>query len=371
MTNRHTFRDLSHVRFTWRLAADGRPPAEGELEVGPLGPGAGAEVALPPLPAGPEAETWLTVTAVSTAGEVSPPEGTVLGLGQVRIRSAAPAARPAGAPARRSGSGRVTLGPAEFEPVRGTLVRLGGLELDGPRLDVWRAPIDNDRYGPDPIEARWRAVGLDRMTHRLVGLRIEGDELVVLTRVAPAAGDLALLATYRWSADERAACVRVSVRPQGSWTVPLPRLGLRLAVPDRLGAVRWFGGGPGEAYADSRRAARVDAFTATVEELQTPYVFPQENGSRTAVRWAELRGPDGSGLRIEGHPTVEFTARRWTSEDLDAARHTTDLAPRDRIFVNADLAQHGLGSAACGPGPLPVHVLHARPAEFTVSLRPL
>ena len=48
-------------------------------------------------------------------------------------------------------------------------------------------------------------------------------------------------------------------------------------------------GGPGEAYPDSRRAARIDRFEATVEELQTPYVQPQENGNR----WAELADPTG------------------------------------------------------------------------------
>ena len=133
--------------------------------------------------------------------------------------------------------------------------------------------------------------------------------------------------------------------------------------------MQWFGGGPGEAYADSRSGIRVDRFAATVDELQTPYVFPQENGNRSAVRWVELTGPDGSGLRIDGSPAVEFAARRWSSEDLDRARHTSDLVPRDRLFVNLDAAQHGLGSAACGPGPAPEHVLTAHPVELSFTLR--
>jgi hypothetical protein len=75
------------------------------------------------------------------------------------------------------------------------------------------------------------------------------------------------------------------------------------------------------------------------------------------------------GLRIEGRPHFELSARRWTSEELDAARHTTDLVARDRIFVNADLAQHGIGSASCGPGVLPAYRLEARPAAYAVVLR--
>ena len=79
------------------------------------------------------------------------------------------------------------------------------------------------------------------------------------------------------------------------------------------------------------------------------------------MRWAELTDGAGGGLRVEGRPHVELTARRWTSEDLDAARHAADLVPRDRVWLNVDLAQHGLGSGACGPAVLPPYRLEARP----------
>jgi beta-galactosidase len=88
-------------------------------------------------------------------------------------------------------------------------------------------------------------------------------------------------------------------------------------------------------------------------------VFPQENGNRVDVRWARITAPDGSGIRVDGLPTFDLTVRRWTSEDLDAARHTYDLRPRDRVYVNLDLAQNGLGTAACGPGVLPQYRLAA------------
>ncbi|MBV9848016.1 MAG: beta-galactosidase, partial [Kutzneria sp.] len=161
------------------------------------------------------------------------------------------------------------------------------------------------------------------------------------------------------------------VAPEGDWPCPLPRLGIRLAAPASLDRVSWFGCGPNEAYADSRKAARVGLFRAPVSQLQTPYVFPQENGNRVDVRWAELTDGDGLGLRFEGRPVFDFTARPWTSEDLDIATHTTDLVPRDRMFVNLDLAQHGLGSASWGPGVLPRYRLEPRTSTFEVVLRPM
>jgi beta-galactosidase len=162
---------------------------------------------------------------------------------------------------------------------------------------------------------------------------------------------------YRWTADSDKLRLDVDVRPDGGWIAVLPRIGVRLAVPAALGQVTWFGCGPGESYPDSHRAARVGRFTRTVDEWQTPYVFPQENGNRAGVRWATFTGADGHGLRLDGDPTVNLTARRWTSEDLDAARHTSDLRAGDRIWINLDVAQQGIGSASCGPGVLPEHRL--------------
>ena len=156
----------------------------------------------------------------------------------------------------------------------------------------------------------------------------------------------------------------LEVVPDRRVDLPAPaRSGVRFAVPRELDRVEWFGRGPGEAYPDSRLAARVGRFRASVAELQTPYLMPQENGSRTEVRWAVL----GDRLRLEGRPHFDLTVRPWTSEALAAARHPTDLvADDDWLFVNADLAQHGLGSASCGPGVLPQYRLE--PAPFTFAL---
>jgi beta-galactosidase len=174
-------------------------------------------------------------------------------------------------------------------------------------------------------------------------------------------------ADYHWTADGNALSLRVEIEPDGEWPCTLPRLGLRMAVPGTLDHVEWFGGGPGEAYADSRQAARIGRFAQRVDDLQTPYVFPQENGDRADVRWARLTTESGDGLRIDGSPTFDLTARRWTSEDLDAATHTVDLVPGDLIHLNLDLAQNGLGTAACGPGVLPQYQLHPHRTTLTVT----
>jgi beta-galactosidase len=285
------------------------------------------------------------------------PAGHEVAWGQVPV---------AAAPARAARKSAWSDVDADFDPRTGVLRRLGSLELLGPRLDVWRAPTDNDEgyHGPQQLAPLWRAAGLDRMRHRTISVARVGDALVVRTRVAPAASDIGLLATYTWTAEDGALVLALAVVPDRSWEFPLPRLGVRFAVPSSLEGVEWFGRGPGEAYPDSRLAARVGRFSSAVADLQTPYLMPQENGSRTEVRWATL----GGRLRIEGREHFELTVRPWTSEALAAARHPPDLVPDpDWLWVNADVAQQGLGSASCGPGVLPQYRLKDAASGLTLA----
>ncbi|MFE1193627.1 glycoside hydrolase family 2 TIM barrel-domain containing protein [Streptomyces olivaceoviridis] len=376
VTNAYDFADLSALAFSWSYEVEGESVDSGSLPVPALAPGESAEVKLPAVPAAaPAGEAHWTVRAVLASGTAWAPRGHVVAWGQLPVSArrtpyVAATARPA------PGDGVITLGPGVFDARTGALRTIGTVPVTGLRLDVWRATTDNDegaawqsdlRYGP-----LWRRLGLHRMRHRLDAVEAGEDALTVRTRVAPAGRELGLSAVYRWTSDGDRLRLTVSTVPDGDWTVPLPRLGIRfgLAAADR---VRWYGGGPGEAYPDTRTASRIARWQSTVDELQTPYVRPQENGARIDVRWVEL-----GGLRVEGDPAYWFTARRWTTEHLDAAAHRTDLVPGAAsdggsaagVWVNLDHGQHGIGSQSCGPGPLPRYHLRAEPAEFSFVFSP-
>jgi beta-galactosidase len=373
--NKFDHRDTSQLAYHWSVAEQGTEITGGSLAM-PVAPAGGdATASLPELPAaGPD--TWLTVRAVLARDEPWAPAGHEIAWTQVPLPAAARVtAAPrgtAGSPVRTDDDGFVRLGAGRFDPRTGMLVRLGELPVTGPRLDLWRAPTDNDappREIRDAVAAGWRRIGLDRLRHRVVDLRADGDAFVVRTRVAPAATDLGVFTTYRWTAEGERLVLSVSTEPTGPWTGVLPRLGLLMSAPAELDVVEWLGFGPGEAYADSRQAARFGRYRLRVDDMQTPYVHPQENGNRTGVRWARITSPDGSGLHIAGRPSVELTVRRWTSADLAAARHPYELRPSGSVHINLDLAQNGLGSAACGPGVLPPYQLAAdRAYTFTVEI---
>ncbi|MDF2706931.1 MAG: beta-galactosidase [Nonomuraea muscovyensis] len=355
-------RDLAHLAFTATVEAEGERVAEFALDVPP----GGGEVRLPEPPAG-DGERWLTVRAALADGEPWAEAGHEVAWGQVRLSPAAPVPPAAPVSPARDAAG-VEVGGGRFDAATGRLVRLFGVDVEGPRLEVWRAPVDNDRYGG--LAATWRALGLHRLTHRVDAVEEDGGGLTVLTRVAPAATDLGLRVAYRWSAAGDALELAVDVTPDGDWQVPLPRLGVGMALPAAYGDVTWFGRGPGEAYPDTGLAARVGRWSATVEDLQTPYVYPQENGHRAGVRWAELTGADGRGVRVAGDPEFGLTARRWTTADLERARHRPDLVPGERVHVTLDHAQHGVGTASCGPGTLPAYELRAEPVTFRLRFTP-
>ncbi|WP_049572964.1 glycoside hydrolase family 2 TIM barrel-domain containing protein [Streptomyces sp. SBT349] len=386
VANGHDFADLSHLAFTWTYEVEGELVAEGALDVPKLTPGASAEVALPAAPASDRAgEAVWTVRAALARDLPWASEGHPVAWGQLPVAETAfsptapttpTAPTPAaGAAVPRRADGTIALGPGVFDAASGALTHLGDLTLAAPpRLDVWRAPTDNDLGASWQSDARhglrWRDIGLHRMRHRVDGVDTDGDSLTVRTRVAPAATDLGLVAAYRWTSAEGELRLTVTVEAEGDWPCPLPRLGLLLGLPAAYGRARWFGGGPGEAYPDTRAASALGRYESSVDAMQTPYVRPQENGARADVRWAELHSADGPGVRVTaGSAPFWFTARRWTSAHLDAAEHTTDLVPSDTVWVNLDHAQHGIGSQSCGPGPLPHYHLTAGPATFSLAFR--
>ncbi|MFF8369659.1 glycoside hydrolase family 2 TIM barrel-domain containing protein [Streptomyces lydicus] len=372
ITNLYDFADLGHLDFRWRYEVEGEVCGHGRLAVPALAPGESAVVKLPPAPAGAGrgGEAIWTVRALLAEDAAWAPAGHEIAWGQLTAAPRPAPAPPVATATPRRGEGNVVvLGPGTFDATTGALGYLDGVQVGGPRLDVWRAPTDNDEAAPWQPEPRpateWRRLGLHRMRHRVESVEPGPGALVVRTRVAPAGSPLALRAVYRWTARRDWLRLELGVDPEGEWPVPLPRLGVRMAVSGSLGFAEWYGGGPGEGYPDTRAAARIGRWSMPVDALQTPYVRPQENGARPGVRWAQLTRTDGSGLRIEGDPDFFFSARRWTDEELTAARHTTDLRAGEELWLHLDHALHGIGSQSCGPGVLPQHRLEVAPARFS------
>ncbi|UXY24204.1 DUF4981 domain-containing protein [Streptomyces cynarae] len=383
--NDFDFLDTSLLAFDWRMEADGVPLADGVLDLPPLPARTSHEVVLDePATTAPQAgrEQVLTVRAVLAKDHNGVPAGHEIAFTQLILTTPEePRREPVPTRPQRT-TGGWTLGEATFDAL-GALVQLGDLALVSPRLDLWRAPTDNDRGGNGQARA-WRELGLHRLVHRTVDCALHGERLVVDTVSRAAGQDGGIQGRWTWTAyDSGALELKLDLTPVGrldtglgdprhgagpGQPATLPKLGIRLGLPGGAASLDWYGYGPGESYRDSRRAVRLGRFHATVEELQTPYVRPQENGNRSGVREAEIRWADGQVLHLSAPTGVDLSLRPWTAEAMDAARHTSDLVPDGTLWLTLDLAHHGLGSASCGPDALPQHRLHPHSATLTVRL---
>lgn len=360
--NLYRYLDLSHVWFTWETT-DG---ASGELAVPSVRAGGSVTVPLSGLPDA-AGERWLTVSARLASDTAWATTGHVIASGQGLVQPAATTAPGQVVPLGTTGDG-YALGDARFDR-RGRLYEVGGVRVGAPVLDVYRAPIDNELYQfgePAGQGTQWHRHGLHRVIQTVISVDAGEEELTVVTHDGPTGWDHLYELVWRWTATDAGLHLALSATPHGQWPSPIPRLGITMGLPTDVTGMTWFGSGPGEAYVDSHAAVRVGTWTSTLTDLQTPYVRPQENGRRADVHWADLHG----GLRVSFDEPAAVTLRPWTSQSLAAAAHTVDLVPDDRVWLTIDVAQHALGTAACGPLPQEKNVLSARPFELGITFSP-
>lgn len=98
-------------------------------------------------------------------------------------------------------------------------------------------------------------------------------------------------------------------------------------------------------------------------------VAPQECGSRTDVRWAEVADDSGVGLRFEGEG-MEFSALPYTTHELESAVHPNELPPVQYTVVRAALMQMGLGGDdSWSARPAAEYLLPAKPLMLRFTLR--
>jgi beta-galactosidase len=147
----------------------------------------------------------------------------------------------------------------------------------------------------------------------------------------------------------------------------LPRIGVSLVLKPEFESLEWFGRGPWENYVDRKASAIIGLYQSTVAEQYVPYILPQSHGNKSDVRWLTLKDAAGYGIRVDGNPTLSFSASHFTEQDLFEARHTVDLVPREEIILNLDYQQRGLGTASCGPDTLPQYKL--MDSEYILSYR--
>jgi beta-galactosidase len=387
ITNRQDFRDLGWLRGSFEVCVEGKVVQKGRLPRLKTAPGEREDLTLPLRKPDlqPGEECFLNVRFHTARDTSWSPRGLEIAWEQLAMPYRAPkrrAPRPEGAlevtqsEARAEISGDAVHLEVDREAGAITSLRFEGRELliSGPRLNVWRAPTDNDgikAWGHQlgrPL-GRWLEAGLQDLRLETVSVRVsrsrDGTASVVIRQRAEIG--LEHRHAYRvlpWGVIEAENSVRVPAK-----LADLPRVGVTLVLQPGLDRLTWFGRGPHENYPDRKAGAAVGRYSATVAEMYVPYIVPQEHGGRCDVRWLRLADAAGAGICIAAPGLLQFSASHFTGEDLFRAHHTNELEPRPEVILNLDGVQRGLGTGSCGPDTLPRYRIRAGTHRFSYRIR--
>ena len=241
----------------------------------------------------------------------------------------------------------------------------------GPTLNVFRAPVNNDRY----CRQSWMDADLDKLICSVKDFRVHklGDSAVrINTRcIWRGNGACHFIVNTSWTVLGN-GCINIEaeITPVNAPEV-LPRIGMKILLPCKYENLTWLGRGPQENYPDRKTSADIGIYKSTVTEQFVPYVETQDCGSRQDTRWLALADNEGKGILVAASPSLAFSALHYTPQQLAKARHPYELTSGKDVVLCLDYAQNGLGGASCGPAPMEKYLLHPHPVNFRLSLRPL
>ncbi|MEZ5072256.1 MAG: glycoside hydrolase family 2 TIM barrel-domain containing protein [Bacteroidales bacterium] len=392
LTNHYDFRNLAGLELRWAIREEGLVVSEGSMEAPSLEPGQTTVVPIRMTREAlhPELEYFLDVSLVDPNGSGLVPAGQVVAFDQFPLNPSALALRD-GKQFRTDPEEGVELfenyddvqvvfpsGKVVFDKETGTIsdYEFNDLSLieEGPSADFWRAPTENDFGNRMPVRlAMWKGFGKALELQTLVPVVSGKTALVHAEYLVPDDGS-----TYNVNYQINAlGQIRVEVRfsPATDEYPEIPRFGMQMVLPGNFNTVRYFGRGPHENYIDRKMSALIGEYHSSVEDMAVPYITNGENGNRTETRWFTVTNSDGRGIRIDGFPTVDFSALPYAQEQLDRdvrdGAHTIDLEKTGNTFLHIDWKQMGVGGDdSWGARTHAAYVIPAEPLFYQFMIQP-
>ena len=359
--NNYDFLTTSFLSFTYLYKEDGKLLSEGEIALPELQPGEEMVIEIPDYPRKTVGNEIFLDVFMKTKRESSwAPEGHVLAYEQFKLYSNPKADYRL---QMQEGKSLQTLQSEIEYVIRGenfesVLNKNSGLlskyevnnknfiEL-GPKSNFWRAPTDNDQgRGEISFAYQWRKAGLHNLSYQLdsiipLNIKDKQAEFRVLGKLVSAAGEIIHRRDYTFYGNG-AIQINEFYRLMGEFP-PLPKVGNLFHLPLSFTNIEWYGRGPWENYQDRYSSALVGYYEGKVRSQYFPYVYPQENGNKTGVRWFSVKDDEGNGFRVVGDTLLNFSIHHYTLENLTNATHTYEIEDGAYITLNVDLAQMGVG----------------------------
>ncbi len=364
--NKYRFRGLAGLEMRWKVTEDGAVIQEGSMKAPPVPPAERLEAIIPFSPPRGKPGTEYHLLIEFALAEETPwaHQGYVVAWDQFELPGSAAAVKPVkedltGTPLSvEDREGLITITGSGFSAViekkKGRLQSFnsGGRELlAGPlKPNFWRVPTCNDIGVGNFVpllkrDSPWKTVEEKRHVQQISWEQPEPGRVVVSVISRVRYGRNPLRTVYIISANGE-----INVTNEFVPARQMERFGMQAAIPGRYSNLAWFGKGPHETMPDRSHSGITGIHRMTVEECIHDYLFPQENGNRSEVRWFSLTDQAGRGLLVKdtGGTLLNFSARPYTDDDLDRAQHIHELPRRVTITLNIDLKQKGAGGDTPG-----------------------
>jgi beta-galactosidase len=241
----------------------------------------------------------------------------------------------------------------------------------GPRLHLWRASHRNDDMWAD---RNWGISGIRNLKWSTLAVSAEqtspSSVRITVRLLAEGANNFTVNhdVIYTVSGDG-------TIKAENSVSASDPklviaRMGVRMFLDKKYDQVSFFGRGPMENYADRKRGFDVGLYKSTVKEQLTPYEKPMEGGNHEDVRWAKVLSSTGNGIMAQSDSSLmQVSILPYSDEEMDKVEYRVDLPPVSSTVFCISTKTLGVGSASCGPKPLPQYIIYAVPAKFTYTLK--
>ena len=154
--------------------------------------------------------------------------------------------------------------------------------------NFWRPPTDNDLgNGMDRWAEVWKNA-TDSMDSRLIEEPRIIDNTICYSVEFKPNNSIARIVVDHSICTDGSIAFDVHFYPLIDSLPPIPRMGMKLYLPDDYTEMAWYGRGPHESYWDRKTAGRIGIWEGSISDQYHRYPRPQETGNKTDLRWLEV-----------------------------------------------------------------------------------
>lgn len=394
--NEYFFRDLSAYYLEWEMLKDGKSVRCGRIDNLNVQPQQTAKVKLNLGETDAEAEWLLNISYKLKNNEDLLPARYTVAKEQLTLN-------PYKAPSMQLGncelSNTETVAPevqdndryylivsndafrVEFNRTNGYLTKyqIKGLDMikEGAILkpNFWRAPTDND-FGAH-IHRKYVAWKNPEIRLKSLKQRTENKQVIVETAYEMPGVSAKLNLTYVINNEGAIKVTQKMTTDKKAKVSNMFRFGMQMQMPRSFETIEYYGRGPIENYIDRNHCTDLGIYRQSVTEQFYSYIRPQENGTKTDIRWWRMINKAGNGIEVVATSPFSASALHYTIESLDEGwskqqGHSPEVEEADLTNLCIDKIQAGLGCVnSWGSIALPEYQVPYQDYEFTFILSPI